>query len=276
MAGSRILGRIKGTYLLYTGAAIVGIFLIVAVFAPLIAPYEPTSIDLGSIFLPPSSAHLFGTDELGRDVFSRIVYGSRISLFVGFVAVGISLIIGIILGLVAGYFGGTADIAIMRTVDVMLCFPTFFLILAVIAFLNPSVFNVMAIIGLTGWMGVTRLVRAEVLSVRTRDYVTAARVQGLSSMRIMLKHILPNVMTPIFVTATLGVAGAILTESSLSFLGLGVQPPTPSWGNILTAGKDNIMFAWWLSLFPGLAIFITVLGYNLLGEGMRDVLDPRN
>lgn len=276
MARNRIFHRIKGSYLLYSGAVIVGIFLILAIFAPLIAPYEPTAINLNGIFLSPSSAHLFGTDELGRDVFSRIVYGSRISLFVGFVAVGISLIIGIALGLVAGYIGGFTDVIIMRVVDIMLCFPTFFLILAVIAFLNPSVFNVMSIIGLTGWMGVTRLVRAEVLSVRTRDYVTAARVQGLSAMRIMLKHILPNVMTPIFVTATLGVAGAILTESSLSFLGLGVQPPTPSWGNILTAGKDNIMFAWWLSLFPGLAIFITVLGYNLLGEGLRDVLDPRN
>jgi peptide/nickel transport system permease protein len=157
----------------------------------------------------------------------------------------------------------------------MLCFPSFFLILAVIAFLNPSVFNVMAVIGLTSWMGVTRLVRAEVMSVRTRDYITAARIQGISTAKILFKHIFPNVFTPIFITATLGIAGAILTESALSFLGLGVQPPVPSWGNILTAGKDNILFAWWLSFFPGIAIFITVLGYNLLGEGLRDVLDPK-
>jgi peptide/nickel transport system permease protein len=276
MAKNRLLGKVKGSYLFYSGLAVVLFFIVLAVLAPLVATHDPTAIDLNNIFAAPSSQHFFGTDELGRDVFSRIVYGSRISLFVGFVAVGISLIIGVFLGLIAGYFGGWTDIIIMRIVDIMLCFPAFFLILAVIAFLNPSVFNVMAVIGLTGWMGVTRLVRAEVMSVKTRDYITAAQVQGLSGRIIMFKHILPNVMTPIFVTATLGIAGAILTESSLSFLGLGVQPPTPSWGNILTAGKDNIMFAWWLSMFPGLAIFITVLGYNLLGEGLRDILDPKN
>lgn len=276
MAKNRLLGKVKGSYLFYSGLAVVLFFIILAVFAPVIATHDPTAIDLNNIFAAPSAEHFFGTDELGRDVFSRIVYGSRISLFVGFVAVGISLIIGVFLGLIAGYFGGWTDIIIMRIVDIMLCFPAFFLILAVIAFLNPSVFNVMAVIGLTGWMGVTRLVRAEVMSVKTRDYITAAQVQGISGRIIMFKHILPNVMTPIFVTATLGIAGAILTESSLSFLGLGVQPPTPSWGNILTAGKDNIMFAWWLSMFPGLAIFVTVLGYNLLGEGLRDILDPKN
>ena len=276
MAKNRLLGKVKGSYLFYSGLAVVLFFIMVAIFAPFIATQDPTAINLNNIFAAPSELNFFGTDELGRDVFSRIVYGSRISLFVGFVAVGISLLIGVILGLIAGYFGGWTDIIIMRIVDIMLCFPAFFLILAVIAFLNPSVFNVMAVIGLTGWMGVTRLVRAEVMSVKTRDYITAAQVQGLSTNIIMFKHILPNVMTPIFVTATLGIAGAILTESSLSFLGLGVQPPTPSWGNILTAGKDNIMFAWWLSMFPGLAIFITVLGYNLLGEGLRDILDPKN
>jgi peptide/nickel transport system permease protein len=247
----------------------------VAVFAPLIASHDPTHIDFSSVFLKPSLEHFFGTDELGRDIFSRVVYGTRISLFVGFVAVGISVMIGTVLGLVSGYFGGKTDVIIMRFVDIMLCFPSFFLILAVIAFLNPSVFNVMAVIGLTSWMGVTRLVRAEVMSVKTRDYITAAKVQGLSTSKILFKHIFPNVFTPIFITATLGVAGAILTESALSFLGLGVQPPTPSWGNILTSGKDNIMFAWWLSFFPGMAIFVTVLGYNLLGEGLRDILDPK-
>jgi peptide/nickel transport system permease protein len=266
---------VNGNILFYSGLVVVAMFFIVAIFAPVIATHDPAHIDFDSVFLAPSAQHFFGTDDLGRDVFSRVVYGSRISLFVGFIAVGISLVIGVILGLIAGYFGGLADNIIMRLVDIMLCFPSFFLILAVIAFLNPSMFNVMAIIGLTGWMGVTRLVRAEVLSVKTRDYIVAARVQGLGVWTIMVKHILPNVFTPIFVTATLGVAGAILTESSLSFLGLGVQPPTPSWGNILTAGKDNIMFAWWLSFFPGIAIFITVLGYNLLGEGLRDILDPK-
>jgi len=276
MGRSRFLKRVNRNILFYSGLTVVVTFVLLAAFAPFVATHDPTYIDFDAVFLPPSVEHLFGTDDLGRDVFSRVVYGSRISLFVGFVAVGISLAIGVILGLIAGYFGGFADLIIMRLVDIMLCFPSFFLILAVIAFLNPSVFNVMVIIGLTGWMGVTRLVRAEVLSVKTRDYIIAARVQGLPVRLIMLKHILPNVFTPIFVTATLGIAGAILTESSLSFLGLGVQPPTPSWGNILTAGKDNIMFAWWLSFFPGLAIFVTVLGYNLLGEGLRDILDPKS
>jgi peptide/nickel transport system permease protein len=272
---SRLFSRFNSNILFAIGSVIVALFVLVAIFAPVIATHDPAYINFDAIFLPPSADYYFGTDDLGRDVFSRIVYGSRISLFVGFVAVGISLIIGIILGLLSGYFGGLLDAVIMRFVDIMLCFPSFFLILAVIAFLNPSMFNVMAIIGLTGWMGVTRMVRAEVMSVKTREYIVAARVQGLPVWLILSKHILPNVFTPIFVTATLGVAGAILTESSLSFLGLGVQPPTPSWGNILTAGKDNIMFAWWLSFFPGLAIFITVLGYNLLGEGLRDILDPK-
>jgi peptide/nickel transport system permease protein len=275
MAGNRLFKKVSRNLLFYSGLSVVLLFAAVAVFAPFIATHDPAAIDFNSVFLPPSGEHYFGTDDLGRDVFSRIVFGSRISLVVGFVAVGIALLIGVILGLVSGYFGGIIDMAVMRLVDVMLCFPSFFLILAVIAFLNPSVFNVMIIIGLTGWMGVTRLVRAEVLSVKTRDYVVSAKVQGLPVWLILLKHILPNVFTPIFVTATLGIAGAILTESSLSFLGLGVQPPTPSWGNILTAGKDNIMFAWWLSFFPGAAIFVTVLGYNLLGEGLRDILDPK-
>lgn len=266
----------RRNYLFIFGLTIVSIFIGIALFAPFIAPYDPSSINVKEIFLPPSRTHLFGTDELGRDLFSRVVYGSRVSLFVGFVAVIISITIGTLLGLIAGYFGGFIDTIIMRFVDIMLCFPSFFLILAVIAFLNPSLVNVMAIIGLTSWMGVARLVRAETMSVKGRNYIIAAKVQGLKNSTIIFKHILPNVASPVLVTATLGIAGAILTESALSFLGLGVQPPTPSWGNILTAGKDNIMFAWWLSLFPGVAILITVLGYNLLGEGLRDILDPKN
>jgi peptide/nickel transport system permease protein len=196
-------------------------------------------------------------------------------LKVGFVATGVAIIIGTILGAVAGYYGGWVDSVIMRFVDIMLCFPTFFLILAVIAFLEPSIWNIMIIIGLTGWMGVTRLVRADFISLRERDFVKAARAIGASDVRIIFLHILPNAMASILVAATLGIAGAILTESALSFLGIGVQPPTPSWGNILTAGKDNIDIAWWLSFYPGLAILITVVGYNLLGEGIRDLLDPR-
>jgi peptide/nickel transport system permease protein len=208
-------------------------------------------------------------------VLSRMIWGARISLKVGFVATGIAILLGAILGAVSGYYGRWVDTVIMRFVDIMLCFPAFFLILAVIAILEPSIWNIMVIIGLTGWMGITRLVRADFISLKERDFVLAARVIGASDLRIIFVHILPNAMASILVAATLGIAGAILTESALSFLGIGVQPPMPSWGNILTAGKDNIDIAWWLSLYPGLAILITVLGYNLLGEGIRDSLDPR-
>jgi peptide/nickel transport system permease protein len=228
-----------------------------------------------NILRPPSGAHPLGTDDLGRDVLARVVYGARVSLKVGFVAVGIATALGLFVGLLSGFYGGWVDAVLMRFVDMMLCFPTFFLILSVIAFLEPSIWNIMAVIGLTGWMGVARLVRAETLPLKERDFVAAARAQGAGDARIIFRHVLPNTLAPILVAATLGVAGAILTESALSFLGIGVQPPTPSWGNILTTGKDNIEFAWWLSLFPGLAILVTVLGYNLLGEGIRDAADPR-
>lgn len=260
--------------------ALAGAFVVLSLFvfsflAPLVTPYNPDAIDAYHVLLPPTGAHWFGTDELGRDVFTRVVYGARISLKVGFVAVGIAVLVGTVVGLVSGFYGGWIDTILMRFVDIMLCFPTFFLILAVIAMLEPSIWYIMIIIGLTGWMGVARLVRAEVLSLRERDFVLAARALGASDLRIIFRHIFPNAMTPVLVSATLGVAGAILTESALSFLGIGVQPPTPSWGNILTSGKDYIEFAWWLSLFPGLAILVTVLSYNLLGEGIRDALDPR-
>jgi peptide/nickel transport system permease protein len=258
-----------------TGCGIVILLFAVSLLAPVIAPYDPGSIDLKNILAPPSGQHWFGTDQLGRDVLSRMIWGARISLKVGFVATGLAILIGMILGAVAGYYGGWIDAVIMRFVDIMLCFPTFFLILAVIAFLEPSIWNIMVVIGLTGWMGVTRLVRADFISLRERDFVRAARSIGANDGRIIFIHILPNALASILVAATLGIAGAILTESALSFLGIGVQPPTPSWGNILTAGKDNIDIAWWLSLYPGLAILITVVGYNLLGEGIRDASDPR-
>jgi peptide/nickel transport system permease protein len=205
-----------------------------------------------------------------------MLYGGRISLLVGLVAVGISTAIGIVLGAIAGYYRGWVDTCIMRLVDIMLSIPSFFLILAVIAFLSPSIINVMIVIGLTSWMGVTRLVRAEFLSLSGREFVQAARTLGAKDARLIFMHLLPNSLTPIIVSAVLGVAGAVLMESGLSFLGLGVQAPDASWGNILTDGKDYIQFAWWLSLFPGLAILVTVLGYNLLGEGLRDALDPRS
>lgn len=267
--------RLKRNRLALAGGAVVLALFLISLLAPLIAPYDPNLINAWNVLSPPSWQHWFGTDELGRDVFSRILYGARISLKVGFVAVGIAVTIGTVVGLLSGYYSGLIDSVMMRLVDIMLCFPAFFLILAVITFLEPSIWYIMIVIGLTGWMGVARLVRAETLSIREMDYILAARCIGCSNTRIIFRHILPNAISPVLVAATLGVAGAILTESALSFLGIGVQPPTPSWGNILTSGKDYIEFAWWLSLFPGLAILVTVLAYNLLGEGIRDALDPR-
>jgi peptide/nickel transport system permease protein len=256
------------------GALIVLTMFLLALLAPVVGR-DPGAIDIARRLQPPGLSCLFGTDDLGRDVLTRILYGARISLLVGFVAVGIATAIGILLGAMAGYYGRWIDALIMRFVDIMLCFPTFFLILAVIAFLEPSIWNIMIIIGLTSWMGVARLVRAEFLSLRERDFVLAAQAIGARDLRIIFRHILPNAISPVLVSATLGVAGAILTESALSFLGIGVQPPTPSWGNMLIAGKQTLGTAWWLSVFPGLAILITVLGYNLLGEGVRDAMDPR-
>lgn len=246
-----------------------------AIFAPLIAPFDPNELHLDAILKAPCAEFPLGTDRLGRDVLSRLLYGGRVSLWVGFVAVGISISIGALLGLVSGYFGGLVDEIVMRFVDIMLCFPSFFLILAVVAFLEPSLFNIMVVIGLTSWMGVARLVRAETLTLREREFVSAARLAGTSTWRIMTRHILPNAMAPVTISAILGIGGAILIESGLSFLGLGVQPPQASWGNMLMDGKSVIEEASWLSLFPGLAILITVLGYNLLGESLRDFLDPR-
>ncbi|MDP2980997.1 MAG: ABC transporter permease [Candidatus Omnitrophota bacterium] len=254
------------------GIGIVGIFIIIAVFAPMIAPYNPGQIDIENILTPPSGSHIFGTDSLGRDLFSRMVYGARISLMVGFIAVGIAAIIGIALGAIAGYYGKWIDAVIMRFIDIMLCFPTFFLILAVVALLEPSIINIMVIIGATSWMGIARLIRAEILSLKERDFIYAERAIGASDLRIITRHLIPNAMAPALVSITLGIAGAILVESSLSFLGIGVQPPTPSWGNILSEGKAVMGAGWWMMLFPGLAIFITVLGYNLLGEGIREKL----
>jgi peptide/nickel transport system permease protein len=267
--------RLKRNRLALAGGAVVVALFVISLLAPLISPYDPSAINAWRVLSPPSLQHWFGTDELGRDVLSRVLFGARISLKVGFVAVGIAVVIGTTVGLISGYYSGLVDTVMMRLVDIMLCFPAFFLILAVITFLEPSIWYIMIIIGLTGWMGVARLVRAETLSIREMEYILAARCIGCSNTRIIFRHILPNAISPVLVAATLGVAGAILTESALSFLGIGVQPPTPSWGNILTSGKDYIEFAWWLSLFPGLAILVTVLSYNLLGEGIRDALDPR-
>lgn len=257
------------------GGAVVAVLFVLAVLAPLLAPWDPNAPDTRKILIGPSAKHPLGTDQLGRDVLSRMLHGARVSLAVGFVSMGIAALIGILLGAAAGFHGGVIDALIMRLVDLVLVFPRFFLLLAVLAFVRPSIWMIMVVIGLTGWMGVARLVRAEFLSLKEREFVIWSQSIGATAFRIIWRHILPNAMAPVMVAMTLGIPAAIITESGLSFLGLGVQPPYATWGNILSEGKDAIEIAWWLSMYPGLAILVTVLSYNLLGEGIRDALDPR-
>ena len=266
---------LRRNQLALAGGVVVVFVAVLALLAPVIAPMDPNRPDVKKILDSPSGRHPLGTDQLGRDVLSRMLYGARVSLAVGFVSVGIATVIGIALGSVAGYHGGTIDAMVMRLVDLMLVFPRFFLLLAVLGFLRPSIWTIMAVIGLTGWMSVARLVRAEFLSLREREFVLWSQSIGASAFRIIWRHILPNAIAPVLVAITLGIPAAILAESGLSFLGLGVQPPHATWGNILSEGKDAIEIGWWLSVYPGLAILVTVLSYNLLGEGIRDALDPR-
>ncbi|HEX8829669.1 MAG TPA: ABC transporter permease, partial [Longimicrobium sp.] len=244
---------------------------------PLVAPFDPAA--QGDIVLtrnlPPSLEHLMGTDKFGRDIFSRVLYGSRISLTIGFIAVGISVTLGTLVGALAGYFGGFVDTLLMRMTDMMLSFPRLVLLIVVIALFSPSIWLVVTVLGLTGWMGTARLVRGEVLSLREREFVQAARALGMGDWRIISRHVIPNTMAPVIVSATLGIGQTILTEASLSFLGLGVQPPTPSWGNMVADGRDALIEAWWIATFPGIAIVLTVIAFNLLGDGLRDALDPR-
>lgn len=261
--------------LILWGSILISMLVITAICAQWMAPYDPVQQDLSNHLSAPSWHHWMGTDQYGRDVFSRLLYGSRISLSVGLVAVSIYVFIGTTIGSIAGYYGGWVDGLLMRFVDIMLSIPTFFLILMVIAFVGPNILNVMVVIGLTSWTDVARLVRGEILSLKEREFIQAARVIGMKDSRIILRHLLPNALGPILVVSTLGVGGAVLVESSLSFLGLGVQPPTASWGNMLLEGKEHLTDAWWLVFFPGLAIFLTVMGFNLLGEGLRDRFDPR-
>ncbi len=238
-------------------------------------PYSYSEYDLNAIVVPPSSRHLLGTDEQGRDLAARMIYGTRVSIFVGFVAVFIYVTIGIIIGALAGFYGGWVDIIISRIIEIVMCFPTFFLILTILALWGQSLLNVMIVIGITGWTGIARIVRGEFFKLREQDFVVASRALGAKDWWIIFKHILPNAMAPVMVSATFGIASTILIESSLSFLGFGVQPPTPSWGDILSQSRDFIDFAWWLTLIPGFAIFITITSYNVLGEGLQDALDPK-
>jgi len=256
----------------WIGAGMLTILVIIALLAPILATHLPDAIDLTQALQPPSSRHWLGTDSLGRDLYSRLLFGARISLLVAAGAVGVAVMIGMALGLVAGWYGGWVDSLIMRAVDVMLCFPAFFILLAIVALIGQSVANIIVIIGLTSWMGVARLVRAEVLSLKEREFIQAARVLGMHATRLMWRHLLPNALSPVVVSTTLGLGAAILVESGLSFLGLGVQPPTPSWGNLLIDAKGTLGVAWWQTTFPGLAILMTVLAFNLLGEGLRELL----
>jgi len=277
-AGERVRGfwrALRRNRLALAGGVVVVVLALLALLAPVVSPRDPNRLDVKRILDAPSKAYPLGTDQLGRDVLSRMLYGARVSLAVGFVSVGIAAAIGIVLGSLAGYHGGTTDAMVMRLVDLMLVFPRFFLLLAVLAFLRPSIWTIMTVIGLTGWMSVARLVRAEFLSLKEREFVLWSQSIGATAFRIIWRHILPNAMAPVLVAMTLGIPAAILTESGLSFLGLGVQPPHATWGNILNEGKDAIEIGWWLSVYPGLAILVTVLSYNLLGEGIRDALDPR-
>lgn len=239
-------------------------------------PHSPLTQDLRMRKKPPSGEHWLGTDDSGRDVLARMIWGTRISMSIGFVAVGISVAIGTFVGALAGYYGGWTDVVIQRVVEVMMCFPSFFLILAVIAFLRPNIWSIMAVLGILGWTGIARLVRGEFLKHRDSEFALAARASGLSDVRVMFRHILPNALAPVLVSATFGIAGAILTESGLSFLGFGVQPPTPSWGELLKQSQRLVSLGiWWLVVFPGLGVFITVTAFNLMGEGLRDAMDPR-
>lgn len=257
------------------GLVVLVAMVLVSVFAPAIAPYDPIDQNSKSIRAAPSRDHFFGADTFGRDVFSRVLYGGRKSLPIGLIAVGIAAIFGVAFGLIAGYYGRWVDSLVMRGVDLMLAFPGILLAMAIVAILGSSLFNLMLAVGIAAIPEYTRVVRGTVLSTRETEYVTAARVSGARDEAIMVRHILPNILPPIIVLVTLGIAGAIILGSTLSFLGLGIQPPTPEWGNMLSDGRSMMRHFWWVSFFPGLAIMLTVLAINLLGDGLRDALDPR-
>jgi len=257
------------------GAIILAIEIILAVGAPIFARYDPIEQDFSVALQGPTHAHLFGTDDVGRDLLSRVMYGARISLSVGLIAVGIGSITGVILGVIAGFYGGVIDTLLLRFMDILLAFPGILLALAVVAVLGPGLYNVMIAVGFGGVPAYTRLARASTLSVRERDYVLAARAIGCPNGRIMGRYILPNVIPPVIVLATLGIAGAILTAAGLSFIGVGAQPPSPEWGAMLSLGRQYLQRAWWVTVFPGLAIMVTVLSVNMVGDAFRDALDPK-
>ncbi|MBP2626182.1 MAG: transporter permease [Firmicutes bacterium] len=267
--------RFKRNRLAVAGLIIIVVLILTAIFADFIAPYPYDQQNLQETFQSPSAKHLFGTDDFGRDTFSRIVYGSRISLEVGFVAVSISVIIGGTLGALAGYYGGKVDHFIMRGIDILLSIPQILLAIAIVAALGPGLFNLMVAVGIASIPQYARIVQASVLSIRGQEFVEAAKAVGSSDFRIIFKHIIPNAIAPVIVQVTLGIAVAILSAAGLSFIGLGIQPPIPEWGAMLSSGRSYIRTYWFMTVFPGLAIMITIFGLNLLGDGLRDALDPR-
>lgn len=267
--------RFRKNRMAVAGMAVVLLFAVMAIFAPYLVPYDPLESNVRNRLQPPSSEHLLGTDSLGRDMLSRIMYGSRISLLIALLAVALAISIGVPIGALAGYFGGLVGNISMRLVDLILAFPSLFLILTLVALLGPSIWVLIVVMGGLGWTEIARIMRAEFLKLREQDFTEAARAVGTGSMRIIFRHLLPNAMAPVIVAVTLGIPGMILGESALSFLGLGVLPPQMSWGSLINQGLPFFHTAWWLVIFPGIAILLCVLGFNFLGDGLRDALDPR-
>lgn len=276
-AAARFRTRLRSDRMLQVGAALVGLLIISAIAAPILTPYNPATGDLARDYLtPPGGRFLLGADSQGRDVLTRVLYGARISLLVGLVSQTVAALLGVTLGLIAGYYGKWVDALVMRFADITLAFPTLLLLIAVAAAVRPSLPVIFVVIGAVGWAGMARLVRGQVLVLARSEYVLAARALGAPDRRILLRHVLPNVLTPVIVAVTLGIAGAIMAEAALSFVGLGAQPPTPSWGAMVADGRDLLRVAPWVSVAPGLAIGIAVLGFNLVGEGLRESLDARS
>ena len=267
--------RLLKNFAFTAGLVLTVLIVLAALAAPLLAPYDPNVQDTSRRLEAPSNQHVLGLDDLGRDVLSRVVWGARVSLRVGFSVVLLASFVGVTLGAISGYFGGAIDVLVMRLCDILLAFPGILLAIALVAVLGPSLNNVILALATIGWVGYARLVRGQVLKVREMEYVTAAKALGAKSPRVIIRHVLPNVINPVIVMATLGLAGAILSEAALSFLGLGVQPPTPSWGAMLTAGRRYLGLANHLAIFPGAAIMLAVMGLNFLGDGLIDALDPK-
>jgi peptide/nickel transport system permease protein len=267
--------RFRRSKLALVALAYVGVVAIIALLAPSIAG-DPNAVDLASRLRPPDHTHRLGTDDLGRDVLSRVIHGARVSLTVGFTATLISLLIGSLLGALAGYYGGVADWIVSRLIEIVLCFPFLLLVLGIVALFRPSFITIMIALGLTSWTTEARFIRGEFLRIRDMEFAQAARASGARDSRIIFRHLLPNAFAPVLVSASFGVASAILIESALSFLGMGVPPPTATWGNILFSAEQHLEYAWWLAVFPGIAIFLTVAAFNIIGDRVRDALDPRS